>query len=70
METLEYTKKSRAIAPSKTIMTEEDCRVMRKQADDQKEMASQLLKAIKDTRERLGVGHEGEFEIQLNPSRS
>jgi len=57
METLEYTEKSRAIEPSKTITTEGNCRFMRQQAQDQKDMASQLLKSIKDTRDRDLVGH-------------
>lgn len=65
METLEYTKKSRAIAPSKTITTEADSCIMRRQADDQKKMASQLLEAITDTRDRLGLGGEGEIEVEL-----
>ena len=70
METLEYTKKSRAIAPSKTIATEHNCRIMRQQADNQKDMASQLLRSIKDTRDRQGLGNEGEFEVQLSHNSS
>mmetsp|Transcript_37579 Transcript_37579/g.90634 ORF Transcript_37579/g.90634 Transcript_37579/m.90634 type:complete len:395 (-) Transcript_37579:539-1723(-) len=62
METLEYTRKSRAIAPSKTITTEDDCRVMRQQADEQKEMAIQLLNAIKDTRD---IHHYRVVDINL-----
>lgn len=65
METLEYTKKSRAIAPSKTIASQEDCRIMRQQADDQKDLASQLLNSIKDMRNKMGLENEGEIEVQL-----
>lgn len=66
MESLEYKNKSRAIAPSKTILTEQDCNSMRKHADGQKELASKLLKSITDTRERLGLGGEGEVEVDLS----
>eukprot|EP00584_Thalassiosira_punctigera_P002165 CAMPEP_0172532044 /NCGR_PEP_ID=MMETSP1067-20121228/5238_1 /TAXON_ID=265564 ORGANISM="Thalassiosira punctigera, Strain Tpunct2005C2" /NCGR_SAMPLE_ID=MMETSP1067 /ASSEMBLY_ACC=CAM_ASM_000444 /LENGTH=1180 /DNA_ID=CAMNT_0013316505 /DNA_START=11 /DNA_END=3553 /DNA_ORIENTATION=+ len=53
METLEYKMKSRAIAPSKIIVSEDNCRILRQQADAQKDLASQLLKSIKDTRDKM-----------------
>jgi len=65
METLEHTHKSRAIVPSKTITTEDNCRSMRQQADEQKDLASQLLSSIEDTRNRMGLGNNGEIEVQL-----
>jgi len=66
METLEYTKKSRAIEPSKTIISEQNCTIMREQAKDTLEMARQLLKSTKDTRDKHCLGDEREFEIQLH----
>jgi hypothetical protein len=69
MESQEYKEKSRAIAPSKTIATEQDCCSMRKHADDQKKRASQLLESITETRKRLGLGERGEIEVDLSDSQ-
>lgn len=58
METDEYKKKSRAIAPCKNIVNEEDCEAMRKAVRDQKAMADDLLQLIQSARDHFGVSNE------------
>ncbi|EJK44937.1 hypothetical protein THAOC_36485, partial [Thalassiosira oceanica] len=65
METDEYKKKSRAIAPCKNIVNEADCEAMREAVRNQKAMADDLLLLIQSARDHFGVDNEREVAINV-----
>ena len=65
METNEYEKKSRAIAPCKNIVNDDDCEAMREAVRNQKVMADELLLLIQSARDHFGVNDEREVMINV-----